>query len=1104
MNGPPTGRPLAELSPMAVRRNSPSFPQNNKAGHHPQHLALLKSNLTQTNGLKGDSSPFDSSPYNAKVTNSPRLFWQGRDPTSPGRLSYENRNPLEQDHSPFPSKRSSIENLKKASRVKNSSIFAQEQKNKYDPSQPTLLDRPLASGRPLGMQFQGNVFGGRGLQPEPEPEHPATAHQSATQASSAPQTTSVQPKSVPPLSPSKENVSPAKSSLSKRTGLNARNMGFDPESGIWSDDEDSAGERKLPEGRGLHRHAKSVTFDQAPPQVNEYEMTTPDPSSVASGSREGSYDSIGDEEDMSFERGSSLDHDDSFDASLEDTEKTPVVMPEDWRFMSPDTANTDLTQHEEDVFDGEYGSPAPSAQPGPMEYRQHQTSVNSVDSNGQPRPLPPLPATTQQKISQSESDNSLSGTVERISSSQRFLPPPPQAPGVSKSEIRRMSGGPLSMDDRLRLMMLQDQHKEKSETELQRERRMRRAGSKDPSPSSHSHSADAKAGAANDSGAEHHVEQAPRISRESILRRLQSEQDLYSQAGYEDTPNMKATFRPPIPLDPDVPIPSLEDPTQITLEEIIDERVMIKEENSDETDLYSIPELYRTQQDVDNGNDDDDTSQYSQPSLAPQTRHSYEEGQDTPRAQSPIREPQKKAIHSARVSLPDFMDFGQSSSFDLGLESYLTPSPPLDERPLPTPSNHENLKESDLDKPLPDLAALRDSIQRPITPEDRLEPPHFPGQGEGSVEPSTPDSVIRHPVAMSSSPELLDDEASQPGPAVPSNDELYSLSNPSASGANGETARSAVTERPPIPEERHHKRASLNATEPLNDNQEEEPLSAKSDHQRVSSLVQLEIPRDHSDEALGFGLEKEFDRVVEAQKVAFELSLARLYTPFSGRFPPSELPATKDVPRQDVAQLIPRDIPNLKPQGARAFPGDLGARRHHYPTDGSHFANRSPGRQRGYLMRQNTKVVVANNRVEEESNPAPAATEMEHAADEVAQVPRKISQPTWTAEPWNGKSRRKSIRGVDKSPRRKVADSAAPPLPGQASNVQDGLGSVQEDELAEEEAEEFEDGTDRGRLFVKVVGLKDLDLPLPPRMILLLSIRDSVLTQPQKRVLTSL
>jgi hypothetical protein len=1010
-------------------------------------------------------------------------------------MSVENRSPHEQEQSPFPSKRSSIENLKKASRVKNSSMFAQEQKNKYDPSQPSLLDRPLASGRPLSMQFQGNAFAGRSLQPEGE--HPVSTHHSTTQASTAPQTISAPPRSMPSLSPSKNSSSPTKSSLSKKTGLNVRSLGFDPENGIWSDDEDSTVERKLPEGRGLHRHAKSVTFDQAPPQVNEYEMTTPDPSSIASGSREGSYDSIGEEEDLSFERGSSMDHDDSFDASLEDTDKTPVVMPEDWRFMSPDDANTELAQHEEDVFDGEYGSPAPSARPGSMEYRPHQTSVNSIDSNGQPRPLPPLPATQQQNIPLSESDKSLSGTVERISSGQRFLPSPPQAPGVSKSEIRRMSGGSLSMDDRLRLMMLQDQQKEKSETEIQRERRMRRAGSKDPSPTrevnGHSHGADARPRAGNDSVALHEVEQAPRISRESILRRLQSEQDLYSAAGYEDTPIPNAVSRHAPPLDPDVPIPSLEDPTQVTVEEIIEERVAIKEENSDETDLYSIPDLYIQQQDAESGNDDDDTSEYSQPSFAPQTRYGYEEGQDTPRAQSPIREPEKKILQSERVSLPDFMDFGQSSSFDLGLESYLTPTPPLDEKPLPKPLGQDKLKDFVLNKPLPDLATLRNSIQRPMTPEDQLEPPHFPGQDDDSGEPGTPESVIRHPVAESPSPEFVDAETSQTGPAVPSKDEPHSLSAPFKYESNREEASIAVTERPPIPE-RHHKRSSLNATEPFDNNEKEETLPAKSDNKRVSSLVQLEIPRDHSDEALGFGLEKEFDRVVEAQKVAFELSLARLHHPFHGRFPSSELPATKDVPRQDVSQSILRDIPNLRPQGARALPGDLHARGHHYPTDGSHFANRSPGGQRGYLMRQNTKVVVANNRVEEESKLAPGTTQTEPTANDVAEVPRKISQPTWTAEPWNGKSRRKSIRGVDKSPRKKVADGPAPPLPGQTSNVHDGLGAVQEDELAEEEAEDFEDGTERGRLFVKVVGLKELDLPLPGGIIPWLLYEDFVLT----------
>ena len=38
------------------------------------------------------------------------------------------------------------------------------------------------------------------------------------------------------------------------------------------------------------RRPKSVTFDVAPPQINEYEHATPVPSSVASDSREGSYE----------------------------------------------------------------------------------------------------------------------------------------------------------------------------------------------------------------------------------------------------------------------------------------------------------------------------------------------------------------------------------------------------------------------------------------------------------------------------------------------------------------------------------------------------------------------------------------------------------------------------------------------------------------------------------------------------------------------------------------------------------------------------------------------------------------------------------------------
>ncbi|KAK4931661.1 Bud site selection protein bud4, partial [Elasticomyces elasticus] len=146
----------------------------------------------------------------------------------------------------------------------------------------------------------------------------------------------------------------------------------------------------------------------------------------------------------------------------------------------------------------------------------------------------------------------------------------------------------------------------------------------------------------------------------------------------------------------------------------------------------------------------------------------------------------------------------------------------------------------------------------------------------------------------------------------------------------------------------------------------------------------------------------------------------------------------------------------------------------------------SIARQRGYLMRQNTKIVVATERAShEEPRSAVAAesitnslTPQDTQPNEIVNSSRKISQPTWTAEPWNSKRRRKSIRINEEQ---STTTSAAPPLPGQSSAISHGLGAVAEDELAEDEAEELEDGAERGRLFVKVVGVKDLQLPFPQR-----------------------
>jgi hypothetical protein len=265
------------------------------------------------------------------------------------------------------------------------------------------------------------------------------------------------------------------------------------------------------------------------------------------------------------------------------------------------------------------------------------------------------------------------------------------------------------------------------------------------------------------------------------------------------------------------------------------------------------------------------------------------------------------------------------------------------------------------------------------------------------------------------------------------------------------------------------------------------PPAEVTQKKRVSSLVQLDIPHDSLDVGLGLGLEQEFDRLVEAQKVEFERSLNHLYYPFSGRFPSAELPAS----RGSMVANPMANVPSLpKPLDSRVLPRPRAEVSHRGSIPKESSANRSPNRQRGYLMRQNTKIVVASERnpYDESRSPGLPATHGEDSLapqspnpNHVQASPRKTSQPTWTAEPWNGKMRRKSIRvGGEKAVSyRRPGEGPVPPLPGQVSNAQQTLDAVAEDELGEDD--DFEDGAERGRLFVKVVGVKDLQMPFPQR-----------------------
>ena len=131
-------------------------------------------------------------------------------------------------------------------------------------------------------------------------------------------------------------------------------------------------------------------------------------------------------------------------------------------------------------------------------------------------------------------------------------------------------------------------------------------------------------------------------------------------------------------------------------------------------------------------------------------------------------------------------------------------------------------------------------------------------------------------------------------------------------------------------------------------------------------------------------------------------------------------------------------------------------------------------------MRQNTKMVVASSGSHDSAADRDEANPIHPRGTRSAgNSPVKQSHAgTWTTEPWNGKMRRKSIRQSAGSPMKKPPSGPVPPLPGMPSNVTTSLDSVNETEQMQD-IEEVDDGRERGRVFVKVVGIKELDLPLP-------------------------
>ncbi|KAK8022316.1 Bud site selection protein BUD4 [Apiospora rasikravindrae] len=1108
-------RPLSEISVGEKRRNSPSWNQTTKVGgrsqaapvipranHSEKYPKLTQVALLQKMGLNTDSSPFQSSPLDN--TSSPRLFWQSRN---------TQENDLYGGGSPSPTRRSSIERLQKASRVKNSTMFAREQKQEYDPTRIPTIERPLA--KVSNSAYVSNPAGGF------RSSHGRSDSQSSIPLYSPGRSivspvTLTSPTPLSPRSPSKDQVSPMKSSLSN------------------------------------HRFKSS--HDSQP--TDYFDL-----SSIGTNSREGSYDSEEEDDDedaYGLYRDEGDLHEDSFDATLEDTDKTPVVGPDEWRGDSC-----------EERFEN---SPLPEGAPSPAETARPQHGhgrTDSTASSGEHRPLPPLPGMGHVRTQSNSSSNGLSATAERmLGSPRRDLPTPPPA-ATSKSEMQNIGNTKMSLEERLKLMMLSEDTSPKaistdpikSFAEQQRERRMRRAGPRDrvesPTPDDNDDAADSEA-AESEAGDEAGDEddtigdisgldmdyQLPSISRQSILQRVNGNKafERDSDFHFNSSPAPSSPERQ-LPFNPDVPIDSIEESVLEDVAEESESSVILngtEDEKSDVYDLYQRSEDDQSEID-DTLKDDDSESHYSDGEAQRPHQEDDEDSVMTPRAGSSgekLSPAADSGITNFSATLPQVNGNKQESEFTRSLQSFMLPKPKeadaftyteshkpkedIDDLTHAEAEDHKQDQDDDgfsyteshdtddddvssytesqvtedaedeaEDEAAAEAEAKSESQGRPTTPEKKPVPKLLPktdydGSGWGSKadydgsgwgepeeeeeieEPGTPESVIHHPV---SEDEYTEDEEEEEEDDEEMPDEpLESPEVPervatikSASGSKLKTRPSATPSDlaamrearrhvsrevppsiPPIPS-RHKSRSSTDVGEEKADNEEgngeeEDFIDRHPSFKKRSLTLDLD---------LGLSLDQDFERVIEQQKVQLQQHF------FKHEFLAASNSPTRQASRTQNMVVATDRTPGRTP-GRK-----LSNKETHLN------ANITNRKQRGYLMRQNTKVVTASDKQSEEARDATRSA----GNSPVKQTARPQS---WTVEPWNGRPRQRSTRKRTTP----SMNGPVPPMPGQESNATTALNNVPEEDAAHPELATEECG-ERGRLFVKVMGVKDLDLPLP-------------------------
>lgn len=986
-------------------------------------------------------------------------------------------------------RRASIEKLQSAGRVKSSKIFSLENRDAYDPEIVPIVERPTLQ-HPLSEQFVRNTFTRfdtmrnekspiRGAS-SPRPTHHLRTESENSVAKLSP--TKLAASVALPESPEKDgSPSPTKSALSRISQFGATSRAaFDHDTGSWSDGEELA---QTP--RALHRHNKSVTFNTSPPMINEYEQQTPEPSvSAASDSREGSYDSDDFyDQDISFDRGSSVDQEreDSFDDDLENIDKTPVVLPEHWSRMSPDAADNSLVNEEDDVFDT-----ASPAQQRPVLGRSE-----SVTSDGESRPLPPLPGLSDKKRRESAQ---VAAAAQRASDAARNLPAPAKRQSNDDEDTENTPhAGSSPLVERAQEMEWPDDSERPSSKHSVNEQKSQAESTSDDLPNgdgveAHDEGESVLADLDDYTGA------APRISRESILRKVRNtkydfedeeEEDVDESEFVDEQQKFRPSYAELAQMHPDQAIPSREHSMEQFAPEhngVPDELdVIIKEEPVDESiDLAAIPTMDETRlstprspsrlDDYDRQNsvlhhevradsieDETDGSMYSleEPELESTVLH--QESEEAPDGKETLQEamelltvkdysqPSQQTSEPERSAEKGFMGLPEylraDDDYNFGMNNYITPSPP------PANEATQHLDPENLPK-------LQPSTTAQWAPNGAEQLPQTATEASRS---STPDSVIHHSTDMDDEYEDAQDELDDQdedfetelgtdleAEPMPQRQEIPERratiktggklkARPSGTPADfGAMFQDPNTDDFPVPAIPDGYQAQIeNADSSFESNEGEgskvdsgidnghhatDKSEAHGDGRKVK--LNVDIPAVEYED---WGLDREFDRVIENQKVCSP----SLYSP--------QVFGTNGYTRE----------------------------------------------KKGYTMRENDKLVVASNRNFSGSSNGTTRSHEPPTSDAMAprpsirgarSSPRKPSAEQYIkTEPWTGKQRRKSKRSS--SANRPKLD-AAPPLPGQESVA---LGVVSEDQAADDGPE----GAERGRLFVKVVGVKSLDLPLP-------------------------